>query len=113
MEAATVLHYAPGETIGYHYDFVDPEHPSYDEEIRRFGNRVVTFLIYLNDGYEGGETVFPRIELSHAGRRGEGMFFVNTLPNGEANVRTLHSGLPPTRGEKWVFSQFVRNRSQL
>jgi prolyl 4-hydroxylase len=113
MEAATVLHYAVGEAIGNHYDFVDPSHPNYDEEIRRFGNRVVTFLIYLNDGYEGGETAFPRLDLSHFGRRGEGMFFVNTLPDGQANVQTLHSGRPPTRGEKWVFSQFVRNRSQL
>jgi len=113
MEAATVLHYATGETIGNHYDFVDPEHPSYDEEIRRSGNRVVTFLIYLNTGYGGGETAFPRLDIRHFGQRGEGMFFVNTLPDGHANVRTLHSGRPPTSGEKWVFSQFVRNRSQL
>ena len=112
MEAPTVLHYAVGETIGNHYDFVDPSHPNYDEEIRRSGNRVVTFLIYLNQGYEGGETVFPRLELSHAGQRGEGMFFVNTLEDGQANLRTLHSGLPPTQGEKWIFSQFVRNRPQ-
>ncbi len=61
MEAPTVLHYAPGETIGNHYDFVDPAHPNYAEEIRRFGNRMITFLIYLNDGYEGGETAFPKL----------------------------------------------------
>ncbi|HEX6996861.1 MAG TPA: 2OG-Fe(II) oxygenase [Gammaproteobacteria bacterium] len=113
MEAPTVLHYAVGETIGYHYDFVDPAHPGYEEEIRRFGNRVVTFLVYLNAGYEGGETVFPRLGLEHAGRRGEGLFFVNTLPDGQADVRTLHSGRPPTRGEKWVFSQFVRDRPEV
>jgi hypothetical protein len=113
MEASTVLHYAVGETIGNHYDFVDPSHPSYAEEIRRSGNRVVTFLIYLNADYEGGATVFPRLDVRHFGELGEGMFFVNTLPDGSANVQTLHSGHPPTRGEKWVFSQFVRNRSQL
>ncbi len=113
MEAATVLHYAVGEAIENHYDFVDPSHPRYDQEIRRFGNRAVTFLVYLNADYEGGATVFPRLDLSHTGRRGEGMFFVNTLADGSANLRTLHSGRPPTRGEKWVFSQFVRNRSQM
>jgi len=113
MEAPTVLHYAAGETIGNHYDFVDPAHPNYAEEIRQFGNRMVTFLIYLNDGYEGGETAFPKLDLSHSGRRGEGLFFVNTLPDGNANLRTLHNGRPPTRGEKWVFSQFIRNRSQM
>jgi hypothetical protein len=113
MEASTVLHYAVGETIGYHYDFVDPAHPSYAEEIRRFGNRVVTFLVYLNEGYDGGETDFPRLDFRHPGRRGEGLFFVNTLPDGQANVRTLHSGLPPRSGEKWVFSQFIRNRPEV
>ncbi len=113
MEAPTVLHYAVGETIDDHYDFVDPGHPNYDEEIRRMGNRIVTFLVYLNAGYEGGETVFPKLDFSHAGKRGEGLLFVNTLESGEANLRTLHSGRPPTRGEKWIFSQFVRNRSQM
>ncbi len=113
MEASTVLHYAVGETIGDHYDFVDPAHPGYAEEIRRFGNRVVTFLVYLNADYEGGETAFPRIGLSHHGQRGEGLFFVNTHEDGRPNAQTLHSGRPPTRGEKWVFSQFVRDRPEL
>ena len=113
MEASTVLHYAVGETIGNHYDFVDPAHPGYDEEIRRFGNRVVTFLVYLNADYEGGETHFPRIGVSHSGQRGEGLYFVNTHADGRPNLATLHSGRPPTRGEKWIFSQFVRDRPEL
>jgi prolyl 4-hydroxylase len=113
MEASTVLHYAVGETIGHHYDFVDPALPGYAEEVRTRGHRVATFLVYLNDGYEGGETIFPRIGVRHAGRRGEGLLFVNTLADGQADLRTLHSGEPPTRGEKWVFSQFVRDRPEV
>jgi prolyl 4-hydroxylase len=113
MEASTVLHYAVGETIGDHYDFIDPAQPGYAEEVRKLGHRVVTFLVYLNTGYEGGETVFPRLGLSHSGQRGEGLYFVNTLPDGQPDLRTLHNGRPPTRGEKWVFSQFVRNRPEL
>jgi hypothetical protein len=112
MEAATVLHYGVGEQIGHHYDFVDPEQPNYAEEIRRFGHRIITFLIYLNSDYDGGETSFPRLSFAHSGSHGEGMFFANTLSDGQADVRTLHSGLPPTRGEKWVFSQFIRNRPE-
>ncbi|HEX5049318.1 MAG TPA: 2OG-Fe(II) oxygenase [Gammaproteobacteria bacterium] len=113
MEAPTVLHYAVGETIEDHYDFIDPAHPGYAEEIRRSGNRVITFLVYLNEGYEGGDTVFPKLGVEHAGRRGEGLFFVNTGRDSQADLRTLHSGRPPTRGEKWVFSQFVRDRPEL
>jgi hypothetical protein len=113
MEASTVLHYAVGQTIGYHYDFVDPADPGHAEEVRTRGHRVATFLVYLNDGYEGGETVFPRLGIRHAGRRGEGLLFVNTLRDGQADLRTLHSGESPTRGEKWVFSQFVRDRPEV
>jgi len=97
MEASTVLHYAVGQTIGYHYDFVDPADPGQAEDVRIRGHRVATFLIYLNDGYQGGETVFPRIGVSHAGQRGEGLLFVNTLPDGQPDLRTLHSGEPPTQ----------------
>jgi prolyl 4-hydroxylase len=39
-----------------------------------------------------------------------GYFFCNALPAGAADNRALHSGLPPTRGEKWLVSQFVRNK---
>jgi hypothetical protein len=111
MEAPTVLHYAVGETIGNHYDFVDPAHDGYDEEIRKFGNRAVTFLVYLNvGGYSSGETVFPHLDISHEGQLGEGLFFVNTHGDGTPNLRTLHNGRPPTSGEKWIVSQFIRDR---
>ena len=113
MEASTVLHYAVGQTIGHHYDFVDPAHAGYAEEVRTRGHRVATFLVYLNDGYKGGETIFPRVGVRHTGQRGDGLLFVNTLPDGQPNLRTLHSGEPPTQGEKWVFSQFVRDRPEL
>jgi hypothetical protein len=110
FEALTVLHYEPDEQITEHFDFVDPNVPNYAEEIAQKGQRVVTFLIYLNDDYENGETVFPRAAVSHKGRRGEGLFFVNALPDGSSDLRTVHAGRPPGRGEKWIVSQFVRNR---
>jgi prolyl 4-hydroxylase len=113
LEASTVLHYALGEEIVNHYDFVDPEKPGYDEDIRRSGYRILTFLVYLNADYAGGETVFPKFGLNFRGQEGDGMYFVNTHANMHADLRTLHSGRPPTAGEKWVFSQFVRNRPGL
>ncbi|HWK55083.1 MAG TPA: 2OG-Fe(II) oxygenase [Hyphomicrobiales bacterium] len=110
METSTVLHYAVGEEFGNHYDFVDPEKPGYAEEVRRSGHRIITFLIYLNADYQGGETVFPKLGLSLRGQAGDGMYFVNALENMQADVRTLHNGQAPTSGEKWVFSQFIRDR---
>src|SRR5690606_34966881 len=110
MEAPTVLHYDVGEEITNHFDFVDPSLPDYVEEVRTRGERVITFLVYLNDDYEGGETDFPRLGVSHKGKLGEALYFVNALPSGEPDRRTLHAGRPPSRGEKWIFSQFIRNK---
>jgi hypothetical protein len=112
FEALTVLHYDEGEEITEHYDFVDPNLPSYAQEIAEQGDRVVTFLVYLNDDYQGGETAFPRLDISHKGSRGEGLFFVNS-EHGRADTRTLHAGRTPVGGEKWIVSQFVRDRAVL
>ncbi len=113
MEAPAVLHYDVGEQISNHYDFINPQTPGYADEIARRGERVVTFLVYLNDGYAGGETEFPKLGLKHKPACGEGLFFVNALPGGEPDLRTLHAGRPPTSGEKWIVSQFIRNRRVL
>jgi hypothetical protein len=113
LEPISILHYEPGEEITDHYDFVDPNVPDYEQQIASRGQRVITFLVYLNDEYGGGETEFPELAVSHKGRRGEGLFFVNSLPDGSADVRTLHAGRPPTGGNKWIVSQFIRNRPTL
>jgi hypothetical protein len=113
LEGLAVLHYAEGHQITEHFDFVDPNVPDYDREIAERGQRIVTFLVYLNDEYAGGETEFPRLGISHKGRAGEALFFTNTLPDGRADLRTLHAGRPPARSEKWIVSQFVRDRAML
>jgi hypothetical protein len=111
MEAATILHYDPGEEITNHFDFVDPAISNYADELARNGQRVVTFLAYLNDDYEGGETEFPELGIRHKGRRGEGLYFVNAHSNGEPDTRMVHAGRPPVRGDKWIVSQFIRGQA--
>ena len=110
LEAMTVLHYDVGEQITEHFDFVDPNVPNYEQQLRERGQRVVTFLVYLNDDYAGGETEFPRLDVRNKGRTGEGLFFVNAFADGSPDVRTLHAGRAPVSGEKWIVSQFVKNQ---
>jgi prolyl 4-hydroxylase len=111
MEGPSVLHYAPGEQIGNHYDFVDPKSTQdYAGEIARNGQRVITFLIYLNDDYAGGETSFPDLGVIHKGTTGEGIYFVNALADLSPDLRMLHAGNPTSQGEKWLVTQFVRSR---
>lgn len=110
LEAATVLHYEPGQQIREHYDFVDPNVPDYERQLRERGQRIVTFLLYLNDGYEGGHTEFPRLGVSHKGARREGLFFHNAHADGRPDVRTLHAGRAPAGSAKWILTQFIKNR---
>jgi prolyl 4-hydroxylase len=111
MEGPTVLHYAPGEQIQNHFDFVDPGTThDYAGEIARNGQRIITFLVYLNEDYDGGETAFPELGLVHKGRCGEALYFVNALPDLSPDLRMVHAGRPTTRGEKWIVSQFIRSR---
>ncbi len=110
MEAFAVLNYRPGEEASDHFDYLDPTIPAYAEEIARVGQRVATALLYLNEDYEGGETDFPELGLRHRGRKGDALIFISVDRSGAPDPRTRHAGRPPTSGEKWVLSQFVRNR---
>ncbi len=109
FEAPMVLHYDVGEQIKPHYDFIDVKAPDYAQQIRDQGQRVITFLLYLNDAYEGGETTFPRLDIVHRGQAGDGLYFINSHPDRSPDREMLHTGSPPTSGEKWIVSQFVRD----
>ena len=113
MEGPTVLHYEAGQQITEHFDFVNPQMPTYTDEIERRGERVVTFLVYLNDDYSAGETEFPQLGIRHKGRRRDALFFTNALADGRPDTRMVHAGRPPSGGVKWIVTQFVRNRPAL
>ena len=108
MEVPKILHYAPGETFAVHFDYLDPTEPAYARELANRGQRTDTFLIYLNDDFSGGETHFPRIDISHKGATGDAILFSNVDAGGQPDEDTMHTGLPPTSGEKWLFSQWIR-----
>jgi hypothetical protein len=110
LNAPQVLHYAVGESFAPHFDFFDPTIPAQAASIAGLGQRAATALVYLNDeGLEGGETDFPLLSLRHRGRRGDALVFFNLDAAGQPDRRTLHAGLPPTRGEKWLLSQWIRD----
>jgi len=109
LEMSQVLHYGVGQEFVLHCDFLDPQ--VMREEIARNGQRVATVLIYLNDSFEGGQTSFPRLGLEHRGGTGDALVFVNVDAAGRPDPRSQHAGCPPTLGEKWVFSQWVRDQA--
>jgi prolyl 4-hydroxylase len=108
MEATAILHYLPGQEFMPHVDFFNTDIPAYAKDVAEHGQRVLTFLLCLNDQYEGGETEFVVLGKRWKGRKGYALFFWNVGPDGVPDARTRHAGLPPTSGEKWLLSQWIR-----
>ena len=109
FEAPMVMHYDVGQQISPHFDFIDANAPDYEQQIREQGQRMITFLLYLNDGYAGGETTFPKLGIVNRGTLGDGLFFINAHDDRAPDRTMLHTGSPPTAGEKWIVSQFIRD----
>lgn len=110
QEPTNVLHYTVGQQYRPHFDFLDPGEAHFARELQQIGQRTITFLIYLNDDFEGGETEFPRLDWRFKGKTGDALVFWNVSAQGEPERNSLHAGLPPSRGEKWLFSKWVRDR---
>lgn len=112
-EVLGVLHYRPGQTYMSHHDYFDPDFPVHKQDMEAHGQRAWTFLVYLNEEFAGGETRFDELDLTFKGRRGEALLFRNVTETGDIEPLTRHTGLPPTSGEKWIISKWIRDRSQI
>jgi hypothetical protein len=112
FEAMNILHYNPGEEFIAHYDFLDDAKPGMAADKSQRGQRIVTFLVYLNDAFEGGETAFPRLNYAFKGGVGDAIMFGNVDARGAPELDSMHAGVAPTSGEKWLLSQWVRDRPQ-
>lgn len=108
-EALQVLHYLPGQEYEPHYDWFDPELPSFEPITAIGGQRIASVVIYLNTPQEGGGTAFPEVGVTVTARRGSAVYFAYEA--GDRN--SLHAGLPVIRGEKWIATKWLRQRPYL
>ena len=107
-EPLQVQHYRPGSQYEPHYDYFDPTQPGTSAILQRGGQRRATLVMYLNTPLQGGGTVFPDLGLEVAPRQGNAVFFRYDQPH--PSTRTLHGGAPVQAGEKWVATQWLRER---
>ncbi|XP_048591089.1 probable prolyl 4-hydroxylase 11 [Brassica napus] len=76
-EGLRVIHYEVGQKFDPHFDGL---------------GRIATFLMYLSDVDEGGETVFPMSSsgLSVSPKKGDAVLFWNNRPDGSQDPSSLH-----------------------
>jgi prolyl 4-hydroxylase len=111
FELTQFFHYEPGQEFKLHHDFLDPSNPEHRKHLDTHGQRIATFLIYLNEQFEGGETDFPKAGIRFRGTTGDAIFWANVGTDGEPDLASVHTGRPPSSGEKWVLSQWIRDRA--
>lgn len=99
-EPVQVLHYRPGQQYRLHSDAL-PDAAN---------QRILTFLVYLNDDYTGGETHFPAGDLSIRCASGDAICFANVTADGQPDPVMRHAGMPVISGEKFLLSRWIRNR---
>lgn len=106
-EGLQVLKYGTQGRYDPHFDYFEPDAPANARILSRGGQRVATFLMYLQSPFSGGGTIFPDAGgLEVQARKGDAVFFVYPEPTPEG--KTLHGGSPVLSGEKWVATKWLR-----
>lgn len=103
-EGLQVLNYGANEEYKPHFDYFSTNMV----EESKGGQRIGTFLIYLNDVSMGGETVFPKVGLSIVPKKGTALYFHYGNSKGQVDRMSLHSSVPVIQGEKWVATKWIR-----
>jgi prolyl 4-hydroxylase len=107
-EGIQVQRYEAGQQFKPHLDCFQPDTRTFQRFAGVRGNRTWTFMVYLNDGMEGGATRFTRVDQSIQPKAGMALLWNNLLEDGTPNENTLHSGEPVVRGHKVIITKWFR-----
>ncbi|TYK64495.1 2OG-Fe(II) oxygenase [Colwellia echini] len=103
--------YEVGQQFKAHTDYFE------SHEIEQFGalmgQRTYTFMIYLNDVEQGGETAFVNVGESIKPKTGMAVVWNSLRPNGRTNADSMHHGMPVIKGYKAVITKWFRTYSRL
>lgn len=104
MESLQVVYYPPGGYFGAHYD---PDISNLNESI---AHRQGTFIVYLNDDFEGGGTRFPKLNYTVKPEKGKAVIFWSLNKDNSIIDHALHEAEPVLNGSKWVCNKWLHNR---
>ena len=97
-----VLKYEIGQFYKTHHDQNSPTTSAW-------GPRMYTFFMYLNDGEGGGETHFPRLNITISPKRGRALLWPSVLDDDpkERDFRTEHEAVVVTAGKKYAANYWL------
>ena len=98
--------YEVGQEFRHHQDAFGKE--AYHNHCLSSGQRTWTFMIYLNDVEEGGETDFPTLQKTFTPVKGTAVVWKNSNGTGTENSAALHAGLPVRKGRKVIITKWFR-----
>lgn len=110
-EGIQVLLYQEAGEYKPHYDYFDPNTVGGAACYKRGGQRVATLIMYLNTVEKGGETIFPAAKIKVKAKKGNAVLFYNCILSGKEDPLTLHGGAPVIKGEKWIATKWLHERS--
>ena len=109
FEDMQIAMYKPGMFFKHHTDQCKENEPPCRNENLRGGIRLYNLLIYLNDGFGGGETEFINLKLRFKPKPGDAILFENlNTKMKQCHPYSEHGGLEVTSGEKWICNFWVR-----
>ena len=107
-EGIQAQRYDVGQQFKAHWDYFEPDTDVYRRLAGVRGNRTWTFMVYLNDGLEGGATRFTKIDYAVQPKVGTALLWNNLKADGSPNEYTMHSGEPVIRGHKIIITKWFR-----
>lgn len=111
-EQIQVVKYEPNGYYNEHHDACCDDVEGCVEFEKRGGQRVITMLLYLSDGFEGGATRFPNLNREYKPPKYGGLLFHPLEKNGSrCHPYALHAGLPVTSGTKYIANIWIRERA--
>ena len=99
--------YNKGQEYVPHFDAFDLEQIR-SSQSKVTTQRMVTNIIYLNENFSGGETFFPKLNLSIKAELGMMLSFENCISNTDfLNPFTIHQSNPIKQGKKYVLVSWL------
>lgn len=109
-EALQVVHYHVGGEYQPHYDYFDKNTVGGASQLNRGGQRIASFLMYLNNPEMGGCTIFPKVGIEVQPVKGDALLFFDCNVDGVEDPMTFHGGAPVLQGEKWLATKWLHPR---